>query len=145
MWNPPGLPPGLLGGLVLGDGLGALGDGVLRELAREDEADGGLDLAGGHGLPLVETDEFAGFGGDPGEGVADKGVQDRHSALGNSGVRVDLLEDTVDVDVVGLTRLAAVLLPFRAAGSLLAGVPGSGHLGFGLSLSRRNGLLRIRK
>ena len=78
---------------------------MLGELAGEDEADGGLDLAGGHGLPLVETDEFAGFGGDPGEGVADKGVQDRHSALGNSGVRVDLLENAVDVDVVGFSVL----------------------------------------
>ena len=36
----------LLGGRgVLGDGLGALGDGVLGQLAGEDEPDGGLDLA----------------------------------------------------------------------------------------------------
>ena len=34
-----------LGGGELGDGLGALGDGVLRELAGEDKADRGLDLA----------------------------------------------------------------------------------------------------
>ena len=31
-------------GGVVGDGLGALGDGVLGKLAREDEADRGLDL-----------------------------------------------------------------------------------------------------
>ena len=39
-----------LGGGVLGDSLGALGDGVLGELTGEEEADGGLDLAGGEGL-----------------------------------------------------------------------------------------------
>jgi len=105
---------------------------VLGELAREDESDGGLDLAGRHRLPLVETDELAGFGGDPGERVPDKGVQDGHGPLGNSGVRVDLLEDTVDVDVVGLARLAAVLLAFRPARAGLVAV-GARHV-FELSL-----------
>ena len=37
----------LLGAGVLGDGLGALRDGVLGELTREEEPDSGLDLAGG--------------------------------------------------------------------------------------------------
>ena len=34
----------LLGAGVLGDGLGALGHGVLGELTREEEPDSGLDL-----------------------------------------------------------------------------------------------------
>jgi len=34
-----------LGRGVLGDGLGALRDGVLGKFTREDETDGGLDLA----------------------------------------------------------------------------------------------------
>ena len=118
---------------------------MLGELAREDESDGGLDLAGRHRLPLVETDELAGFRGDPGERVPDKGVQDGHGPLGNSGVRVDLLEDTVDVDVVGLARLAAVLLAFRPTGAgavvLLAFTGVTHHDVFGLilGLGRRLG------
>ena len=45
------------GGGELGDGLGALGDGVLGELTGEEEAHGGLDLAGGEGGLLVVAGE----------------------------------------------------------------------------------------
>ena len=108
--NTPGLhrSAGLLGGLVLGDGLGALGDGVLGELTGEDETDGGLDLAGGHGLALVVLAQAAGLAGDSPEGVADEGVEDGHRALADAGVRVDLLQNAVDVDVVGLTSFSPV-------------------------------------
>ena len=47
---------GLVGG-ELGDGLGALGDGVLGELSGEDEADGGLDLPGGEGGLAILLDK----------------------------------------------------------------------------------------
>ena len=40
------------GGLELGDGLGALGDSVFAELAREHEPDRSLDLSRGEGLLL---------------------------------------------------------------------------------------------
>ena len=82
---------GLLGALVLGDGLGSLGDGVLGKLSGENETDGGLDLAGGHGDLPVELAEAACLAGDATEGVGDEGVQDGHGSLGDSGVRVDLL------------------------------------------------------
>ena len=55
----------LLGAGVLGDSLGALRDGVLGELTREEEPDSGLDLAGGDGGPLVVVSQTAGLGGDP--------------------------------------------------------------------------------
>ena len=41
----------------LGDGLGALGDGVLGELSGEEKTDGGLDLTGGEGVLLVVANE----------------------------------------------------------------------------------------
>ena len=44
-------------GGVLGDSLGALGDGVLGELTWEEESHGGLDFAGGEGVLLVVADE----------------------------------------------------------------------------------------
>ena len=43
----------LLGGCVLGDGLGALRDGVLGQFTRQEEADSCLDLPGGDGGTLV--------------------------------------------------------------------------------------------
>ena len=98
----------LLGALVLGHSLGSFGDGVLGKLTGEDETDGGLDTSGIHGLFLVVLDKASGFAGDALEGVADEGVEDGHRALADAGVRVDLLEDAVDVDVVGLTSFSPV-------------------------------------
>jgi len=60
----------LLGGRgVLGDGLGALGDGVLGKLTGEDEADGGLDLAGRDGGLLVVGGKLGGLSCDALEDV----------------------------------------------------------------------------
>ena len=47
-----------LGGGELGHGLGALRDGVLGQLSGEDQAHGGLDLAGGEGGLLVDASEL---------------------------------------------------------------------------------------
>ena len=47
----------------LGDGLGALGDGVLGELSGEDETDGRLDLSRRDGRLLVVRRELGGLGG----------------------------------------------------------------------------------
>lgn len=68
----------------LGDGLGALGDGVLGELTGEDEADGSLDLAGREGGLLVEAGELAGLSGDALEDVVDEGVEDSNALLGDA-------------------------------------------------------------
>jgi len=60
----------LLGGRgVLGDGLGALRDGVLGKLTGEDEADGGLDLAGRDGGLLVVGGKLGGLSCDALEDV----------------------------------------------------------------------------
>ena len=83
---------------------------MLGELAGEDEADGSLDLAGGHGLLLVVLAELTGLRRDAPEGVGHEGVEDAHGALGDAGVRVELLEHLVDVDVPRLARLPAVWL-----------------------------------
>ena len=100
----------LLGSLVLGDSLGSFGDSVLGELTREDKAYSGLYLSGGHGGLLVVLAKPSCLTSDTSEGVADEGVEDGHGALGDSGVRVDLLEDAVDVDVVGLSWFPTVFL-----------------------------------
>ena len=95
-------------GGVLGDGLGAFGDGVLGELTGEQQAHGGLDLPGGEGVLLVVADEAGGLAGNLLEDVVDEGVHDGHGLLGDAGLGVNLLEDTVDVD--GESLATSVLL-----------------------------------
>ena len=89
-------------GAELGDGLGALSDGVLGELTGKEESDGSLDLSGGESVLLVVADEAGRLGGDLLEDVVDERVHDAHGSLGDAGLGVDLLEDAVDVDGEGL-------------------------------------------
>ena len=122
----------LLGGGVLGDSLGALRDGVLGQFTRQQEADSSLDLPGGDGGPLVVVGKAGGFGSDALEDVVHEGVHDGHGLGGDTSVRVDLLEDLVDVDAVGFLPPALLLLV--ALGDRLLGLTGllgclSGGLG----------------
>ncbi len=107
----------LLAGGVLGDGLGAFGDGVLGEFSREDQADGGLDLAGAQGALLVVAAQLAGLRGGLLEDVVDEGVHDRHGAARDASVRVHLLQHLVDVGGVRLNAcLSALGLVARGLG-----------------------------
>ena len=122
----------LLGGGVLGDGLGALRDGVLGQLSGEEEPDSGLDLPGGDGGALVVVGKAAGLSSDALEDVVDKGVHDAHGLGGDTGVGVHLLQDLVDVDSVRL--LAGALALLVSLGDVLLGLAGllgglSGGLG----------------
>merc|ERR1719436_2082983 len=93
-------------GRELGDSLGALSDGVLGELTGEEEADGSLDLAGGEGVLLVVADETGRLGGDLLEDIVDERVHDAHGSLGDAGLWVHLLENSVDVDREGFGSLS---------------------------------------
>ena len=123
----------LLGAGVLGHGLGALGDGVLGQLSGEEEPHRGLDLPGGDGGPLVVVGQTGGLGSDPLEDVVDEGVHDAHGLGGDTGVRVHLLQDLVDVDGIGFLPLLVLLLlialgdGFLGLARLLGGLSG----GFG--------------
>jgi hypothetical protein len=122
-----------LGGGELGDGLGALRDGVLGELAGEHEAHGGLDLAGRDGGLLVVARELGGLTGQLLEDVVDEGVHDGHGLGGDADVRVHLLQHLEDVDLVRLHALLGLLPTLLVNTAFLAG-------GF----SRREPLLRLR-
>ena len=106
----------------LGDSLGALSDGVLGEFSGEEEADGSLDLAGRESVLLVVAHEAGSLGGNLLEDVVDERVHDAHGALGDAGLGVHLLEDTVDVDVEGLGSPSL-------GGSLLGGASGGAGSG----------------
>jgi hypothetical protein len=95
---------------------------VLGELARQDEADGGLHVAAAHGRALVDAAQLGGLRGDLLERVGDEVVDDRNALLGDARLRVDLLHHLEDVAVVALDTLAA---PDRLLdGVLLAGSHG---------------------
>ena len=96
---------------------------MLSELTWEQESDGGLDLTGGESVLLVVSDKSAGLSGDLLEDVVDEGVHDGHGSLGDSGLWVDLLEDSVDVDGEGLGSLSLW-------GGLSGGFLGGGFTGF---------------
>jgi hypothetical protein len=83
---------------------------VLGEFSWEEESDGGLDLPGGDGGPLVVVGESGGLGRDPLEDVVHEGVHDGHGLGGDAGVGVDLLQHLVDVHRVRLLPLLVTLL-----------------------------------
>jgi len=109
----------LFAGGVLGDGLGALRDGVLGQFTGQEEADGRLHLATGDGGALVVVRQAAGLGGDALEDVIDEGVHDGHGLGGDARVRVHLLQHLVDVDGEGLLALVLALLLVGGAHGLL--------------------------
>ena len=92
---------------VLGDGLRSIEDGVLDQLFRQEETDGGLDLTRGDGGPLFVVNQTANLGGDA---LKDVDEDDEHGLGGNAGVGVHLLQNLVDVDGVGFLPLLIALV-----------------------------------
>ena len=80
---------------------------MLRELSREEESDGGLNLSGRQSLLLVVSDELDGFLSDTIEDIVDEGVHDSHRLLADASVGVNLLQDLEDVDTEVFSSLAA--------------------------------------
>ena len=115
----------LLGAGVLGDSLGAFRDGVFGQFTREEEPDSSLDLPGGDGGPLVVVGQAGSFSSDTFKDIVDKGVHDAHGLGGDTGIGVDLFQDLVDIDGIGLLALMAFLL--SVLGDSLGGL--SGFLG----------------
>ena len=75
---------------------------MLSELTWEEELDSRLDRSGRHGSSSGDSDETGGFRAKSVEGVVHEGVHDVHGSSGDSDIWVDLLEDLVDVEGVGL-------------------------------------------
>ena len=94
---------------------------MLGEFSGEEESDGGLDLSGGESVLLVVADEAGGLASDLFEDVVDEGVHDAHGLLGDAGLGVNLLEDTVDVHGEGLGSLFVVGGGLLGSGGSLLG------------------------
>ena len=99
-----------LGAGELGDSLGALRDGMLGELTREDEPDGSLDFPGRQCTLTTVADEATSFTGNTVKGVSDEVSKDSHSSLADTSLRVDLSENSDNVGRVRLRPLAVNLL-----------------------------------
>jgi len=83
---------------------------VLGQFTRQDQSHGRLDFSARHGRFLVVSRQFRGFRRDLFEDVVDEGVHDAHRLGGDAGVRMDLLQNLVDVDLVGFDLLLGGLL-----------------------------------
>ena len=104
-WWSVVFPIVLLRTCVFCNSLSALRDSMLGQLPRKQEPYGSLDLPGGDGGSLVVMGKPASFSSNSLEEVVDKGVHDAHGFGGDTSVRVDLLQDFVDVDSIGLLSL----------------------------------------
>ena len=111
----------LLGAGVLGDGLGALRYSVLGQFSWQQKTDSSLDLSGGDGAPPVVVSQPGSLSSNALKDVIHEGVHDGHGLGTDTSVRVDLLQDFVDVDGVRLPPPPLLLLLTRPGGLSLAG------------------------
>ncbi|XP_037726456.1 uncharacterized protein LOC119562250 isoform X1 [Drosophila subpulchrella] len=95
---------------ISSDSLGSLTDGVLGQLSGQEQANSRLDLPTGYGRALVVVSQTRRLGSNALEDIIHKAVHDAHRLRRNAGVRVDLLQDLVNVDGVALLPLALLLL-----------------------------------
>ena len=80
---------------------------MLGELSWKDESDSRLDLSGGESVLLVVLNELGGFSGEFTEDIVNERVHDGHGSLGDTGLLVDLLQDSEDVDGEGFGSLSS--------------------------------------
>ena len=105
---------------------------MFGQFTREEEPDSSLDLPGGDGGPLVIVGQAGSFSSDTLKDIVDKRVHDAHGLGGDTSVGVDLFQDLVDVDGVGLLALVTAFL--SVLGDSLGGLSrflGSFSRGFG--------------
>jgi hypothetical protein len=94
-----------LGAAKFGDSLGSFRDSVLGKFTREHETDSSLDLSAAQSRLLVVRGKLSGFRGNALKDIVDEGVHDGHALLGDTRIRVNLLEDLVNVRRVRLDTL----------------------------------------
>ena len=134
----------LLAAGVLGDGLGALRDGVLGQFTGQEKTDSSLDLSASDGGTLVVVGQAGGFGGDSLEDVVDERIHDAHGLAGNAGIGVHLFQDFVDVNGIGFPPPPALfLVPSSLGLGLSGGFLGSFRSDFRWHVYRFAGKLKL--
>ena len=94
----------------LGNRLGPFRNSVFRQLSRQDESHGRLNLPGSDRGLLVVPRELGRLAGELLEDVVDETVHDPHRFARDPDVGVDLLQHLEDVDLVRLDALLRTLL-----------------------------------
>jgi len=95
---------------------------VFGQFARKEETHSCLNFPRGDGGPLVVVGQTAALRSDALKKVVHEGVHDGHGLGGDSSVGMDLLQNLVDVDSVGLLPLVLAFLVV-ALGNVLLGFP----------------------
>jgi hypothetical protein len=68
------------------------------QFSGEDKFDSTLNFSGGESSSLVESNEFGALSGNSIKGIVNERIHDIHSFLGDTNVRVYLLQHLIDVD-----------------------------------------------
>lgn len=129
----------LLGAGVLGDGLGALTDGVLGKFTWKQQTDGGLNFSTGNGGTFVIMRQTRCLCSNTFEDVVHETVHDAHRLTGYPCVRMNLFQHLVDVD--GVTLLPPAFLFLIGFGYILLCLSGflgsfTARLGWHLLINR---------
>ncbi len=95
---------------------------MLGQFSGQQEFNGGLDFTRRKGSLLVISDELAGFQSGLLENIVDEGVHNIHGLLGDTGIRVNLLEDLVDVKRESFISSSLALLVGVLGGIVLGGL-----------------------
>ena len=98
----------------IGDGLGALVDGMLGELSWEDQAHSCLKLGSRQGLLLVFGRELTSFFGEPFEHLVHELIEEVDGVLLDPVLRRHLLHYTIDVALEPFPSILAFAV-FRSA------------------------------
>ena len=103
-----------------GDGFGSFWNSMLCELTRKKELHSSLNLSGGESVLLIVSNELASFQSNSLIKIHNERVHDIHSFLADTGFRMDLSEDSVDINAEGfLSSSLWGLLITRGLWSLL--------------------------
>ena len=78
---------------------------MFSKFTRKKKADSSLDLSRRKSGLLVVSGKLGGFKGDSVKDIVDEGVEDGDTSLGDTSLRVDLLQHLVDVGRVAFDSL----------------------------------------
>ena len=95
---------------VFGHSFGSFGDCVLGEFTRKEKSHSSLDFPRCNSGTLVIVSQTGTLSGDTFKDVIDEAIHDAHRFAGDSRVRMNLLQNLVDVDCVRFLPLALLFL-----------------------------------
>jgi len=103
---------------------------VLGEFTRKQKFNGSLNFTGRKSSSLVVSDELGGFQSNSFKDIVDEGVHNVHGLLGDTSIRVDLLQDFVDIKGEGFgSSLGSTTGSLGSGGTGVLGLFSSGFLG----------------